>query len=87
MDSGVRRTELLARAIVNRLEDRNLVELGDAEVGIQAVARLLAESFAVGAAIELEARQNFVRTNGREPADDELLEQVRAIAADRNFTL
>ncbi|MFZ2492203.1 MAG: hypothetical protein WA208_12040 [Thermoanaerobaculia bacterium] len=72
---------------MNRLEDRNLVELGDAAVGIQAVARLLAESFAAGAAIELEARQNFVRANGREPADDELLEQVRAIAADRNFTL
>lgn len=87
MISGDRRTELLARSIVNRLEDRNLVELGDAEVGIRAVAHLLAENFAAADAIELEARQRLARSTGREPADDELLEQIRLVAADRNFTL
>lgn len=87
MISGDKRTELLARAIVNRLEDRGLVELGDAEAGIQAVAKLLAESFATADAIEHEARQRFVRSSGREPAEEELLERIRLVAADRNFTL
>ena len=37
--------EFLARAIVNRLEDRGLVEFQDAEAGIEVVAQTLEENF------------------------------------------
>ena len=76
--------ELLSRAIVNRLEDRGLVEFGDAEAGIQVVARILEENFTAVDAIEQEARQRFGR---REPSDDELMEEMRRVAAERNFIL
>ena len=36
--------EFLARALVNRLEDRGVLEFHDAEVGIEIVVRTLAES-------------------------------------------
>ncbi|HVR37908.1 MAG TPA: hypothetical protein VMU84_02355 [Thermoanaerobaculia bacterium] len=76
--------ELLSRAIVNRLEDRGLVEFGDAEAGIQVVARILEENFAAVDAIEQEARQRFGRS---EPTDDELMEEMRRVAVERNFVL
>jgi hypothetical protein len=76
--------ELLARAIVNRLEDRGLVEFGDAEAGIQVVARILDENFTAVDAIEQEARQRLRRS---EPSDDELMEEMRRVAAERNFIL
>ncbi|HUP47433.1 MAG TPA: hypothetical protein VNA04_01440 [Thermoanaerobaculia bacterium] len=37
--------EFLARAIVNRLEDRGLVEFQDAEAGIEIVTQTLEENF------------------------------------------
>jgi hypothetical protein len=37
--------EFLARAIVNRLEDRGLVEFHDAEAGIDIVVQTLQENF------------------------------------------
>jgi hypothetical protein len=43
MATNARQIEFLARAIVNRLEDRGLVEFGDAEAGIEIVARILEE--------------------------------------------
>jgi hypothetical protein len=43
MGTNARQIEFLARAIVNRLEDRGLVEFGDAEAGIEIVARILEE--------------------------------------------
>lgn len=39
-----RQIEFLARAIVNRLEDRGLIEFHDAETGLQIVVRSLEES-------------------------------------------
>ncbi len=39
MPTTIKQIEFLARAIVNRLEDRGLVEFGDAEIGIQIVTR------------------------------------------------
>ena len=37
--TSIRQIEFLARSIVNRLEDRGLVEFGDAEIGIDVVTR------------------------------------------------
>jgi hypothetical protein len=42
----IRQIEFLARAIVNRLEDRGLIEFADAETVIAVVARTLEENFA-----------------------------------------
>jgi len=44
--SELRQIEFLARAIVNRLEDRGFVEFTDAEAVIAVVARTLEENFA-----------------------------------------
>ena len=43
MGTNPKQIEFLARAIVNRLEDRGLVEFSDAEAGIEIVARTLQE--------------------------------------------
>jgi len=40
-----RQIEFLARALVNRLEDRGVLEFHDAEVGIEIVVRTLNENF------------------------------------------
>jgi hypothetical protein len=84
----IRQIEFLARAIVNRLEDRGLVEFGDAEVGIQIVARTLEENFQAYDSIEQEARGRLIKTIGdREPSNGELAEEMRRVAAERNFVL
>ncbi len=85
--STPRQIELLARAIVNRLEDRGLVEFGDAEAGIQLVAKTLEENFAAVEAIENEARQRLMGERNREPSEDELWNEMRRIAVERNFIL
>ena len=83
-----RQIDFLARAIVNRLEDRGLVEFGDAEAGIQIVVKTLQENIAVGEAIEREARQRLMAANnGREPNEAALLEEMKKFAAERNFIL
>ncbi len=43
MSTNAKQIEFLARALVNRLEDRGLVEFGDAEAGIEIVTRILEE--------------------------------------------
>jgi hypothetical protein len=45
-DNNIRQIEFLARAIVNRLEDRGLVEFGDAEKAIQVVVKTLEQNVA-----------------------------------------
>jgi hypothetical protein len=40
-----RQIEFLARALVNRLEDRGVVEFHDAEVGIEVVVRTISDNF------------------------------------------
>ncbi|HET7711255.1 MAG TPA: hypothetical protein VFL80_04945 [Thermoanaerobaculia bacterium] len=88
MSGAVRQIEFLARAIVNRLEDRGLVEFGDAEAGIQIVARTLEENFAALGVLEQEARTRLSKTLGqREPTESELMDEMRRIAAERNVTL
>ncbi|HSP15500.1 MAG TPA: hypothetical protein VLV78_12180 [Thermoanaerobaculia bacterium] len=44
MSINDKQIEFLARAVVNRLEDRGVVEFHDAEIGIEIVARALAEN-------------------------------------------
>lgn len=44
MSVNEKQIEFLARALVNRLEDRGVVELHDANDGLEVVVRALAES-------------------------------------------
>ncbi len=86
--TNIRQIEFLARAIVNRLEDRGLVEFGDAEVGIQIVAHTLEDNFQTYDAIEQEARARLAKTIGeREPSEAELNEAMSHVAVERNFVL
>lgn len=88
MSTGIRQIEFLARAIVNRLEDRGLVEFGDAEIGIQIVAKTLEDNFAAYDTIEQEARVRLAKIIGtREPSDAEVEDEMKNVAADRNFIL
>lgn len=88
MATNIRQIEFLARAIVNRLEDRGLVEFGDAEVGIQIVTRTLEENFQTYDAIEQEARARLTKSIGdREPTENELDEEMLRVATERNFIL
>ena len=75
--------EFLARAIVNRLEDRGLVEFRDAEAGILVVTKALEENFAALEAIEQEARQRL----GDRASDQQIENEMRRIAAERNILL
>lgn len=88
MPTNIRQIEFLARAIVNRLEDRGLVEFGDAEIGIQIVTRTLEDNFQAYDSIELEARGRLARSIGeREPTENEVAEEMQRVAMERNFTL
>ena len=60
MTTADKQIEFLARAIVNRLEDRGLVEFGDAEIVIAVVARTLEENFAADAAAHVVLRQELL---------------------------
>ena len=79
--------EFLARAIVNRLEDRGVVEFRDAEAGIRVVEHVLAENFALLDALEHEARARLAKAGGREPSEAELMEEMRRLAVERNTIL
>jgi predicted kinase len=88
MGTSGKQIEFLARAIANRLEDRGLVEFGDAEAGIQTVAKTLEEHFRAIDVIENEARHRLGRAHGdREPSESDLMEEMRRVAAERNVTL
>lgn len=77
------RVEFLSRAIVNRLEDRGLVEFRDAEAGILVVAKALQENFAALAALEHEARIRL----GERATEQQIDAEMRRIAADRDIIL
>ena len=83
MNSTGRRVEFLARAIVNRLEDRGLVEFRDAEAGILVVTKALEESFAEAEAVEREARRRL----GDRATDAQVEEEMKKIAAERKIVL
>jgi hypothetical protein len=88
MPTNIKQIEFLARAIVNRLEDRGLVEFGDAEIGIQIVTRTLEDNFQAYDSIEMEARGRLAKTIGeREPSDSEVADEMMRVATERNFVL
>jgi hypothetical protein len=78
-----RRVEFLARAIVNRLEDRGLVEFLDAEAGILLVTKAIEENFAAIDAIEREARQKI----GERATESQIEAEMAKIAIERNIIL
>ena len=79
--------EFLARAIVNRLEDRGVVEFRDAEAGIRVVEHVLSENFTMLDSLEQEARAKLTKPGSREPSEADLLEEMRRLAAERNTIL
>lgn len=83
MSANPKRIEFLARAIVNRLEDRGLMEFSDAEAVITVVVKALSDNFAAIAAIETEARQRL----GDRATDTQVEDEMRRIAAERNVIL
>ena len=87
MTTPNKQIEFLARAIVNRLEDRGLVEFGDAEEGIQLVIHTLEENFQALDIIEQEARARLAKTLNREPKNDEVEQEMQRVAMERNFIL
>lgn len=78
-----KRIEFLARAIVNRLEDRGLMEFADAEAVIIVVAKTLSDNFTAVDALEAEARRRL----GDRATDHQIEEEMRKLAADRNVVL
>jgi hypothetical protein len=80
--------EFLARAIVNRLEDRGVVEFRDAEAGIRVVEHVLSENFTMLDSLEHDARARLMKANGdREPSEADLTEEMRRLAVERNTIL
>lgn len=75
--------EFLSRAIVNRLEDRGLVEFHDAEAAILVVTKAIEENFAELDALEQEARQRL----GDRASEQQIESEMRRIAAERNVNL
>ena len=75
--------DFLSRAIVNRLEDRGLVEFHDAEAAILVVTKAIEANYAELDALEQEARQ---RLGGR-ATEQQIESEMRRIAAERNVTL
>ena len=83
MSATGRRVEFLARAIVNRLEDRGVVEFVDAEAGIDVVTRVLGESFAAVEQLERAAREKL----GKRATELQVENEMRRLAAERNVIL
>jgi hypothetical protein len=87
MASNDRRTELLARAIANRLEDRGLVEFGDAEAVIRIVAKTIEDNLVIVDVVEQEARKRLAASGSREPSEEAVQEEMRRLAAERGIPL
>ena len=75
--------DFLSRAIVNRLEDRGLVEFHDAEAAILVVTKAIEENFAELEALEQEARQRL----GDRASESQVEAEMRRIAAERDVIL
>ena len=78
-----RRVEFLARAIVNRLEDRGLVEFVDAEAGILVVTKAIEENFGAIEALEREVRQKL----GERATEQQIDAEMARLALERNIIL
>ena len=75
--------DFLSRAIVNRLEDRGLVEFHDAEAAILVVTKAIEENFAELDSVEQQARQRL----GDRANEQQIESEMRRIAAERNVIL
>ena len=75
--------EFLSRAIVNRLEDRGLVEFHDAETAIHVVTKTIEGNLAGLDALEHEARQRL----GDRATEQQIDSEMRRIAAERKIIL
>ena len=82
-----RQIEFLARAIVNRLEDRGLVEFGDAERGINLVIQELTSHFAVADEVERDARERLADRGVADPTGEEIEAEIQRLAEIRNLVL
>jgi hypothetical protein len=78
-----RRVEFLARAIVNRLEDRGLVEFLDAEAGILVVTKAIEENFAAVEALEREVRLKL----GERATETQIEAEMHRLAVERSVIL
>ena len=83
MSGSGRRVEFLARAIVNRLEDRGLVEFVDAEAGILVVTKAIEENFGAIEALEREVRQRL----GERATEPQIDAEMARLALERNIIL
>ncbi|HEY0157044.1 MAG TPA: hypothetical protein VGF28_07090 [Thermoanaerobaculia bacterium] len=83
MSATGRRVEFLARAIVNRLEDRGVVEFVDAEAGILVVTRTLTENFTAVEQLERVARGKL----GKRATEQQVENEMRRLAAERAIIL
>ena len=83
MSATGRRVEFLARAIVNRLEDRGLVEFLDAEAGILVVTKAIEENFAAVEVLEREVRIRL----GERATDQQVETEMARLAMERNIVL
>ena len=83
MSATGRRVEFLARAIVNRLEDRGVVEFVDAEAGILVVTRTLTENFTAVEQLERAARAKL----GKRATEQQIENEMRRLAAERDVIL
>lgn len=83
MSGTGRRVEFLARAIVNRLEDRGLVEFVDAEAGILVVTKAIEENFG---AIEVLEREVRIRL-GERATEPQVEAEMARLALERNIIL
>lgn len=75
--------DFLSRAIVNRLEDRGLVEFHDAEAAILVVTKAIEENFFELDVLEQQARQRL----GDRASEQQIESEMRRIAAERNVIL
>ena len=83
MSATGRRVEFLARAIVNRLEDRGFVEFRDAEAAILVVTKAIETNFTQIEALEREARLRL----GDRASNQQVENEMRRIAAERGVIL
>lgn len=83
MSATGRRVEFLARAIVNRLEDRGLVEFVDAEAGILVVTKAIEENFGAIEALEREVRLRL----GERATEAQIEAEMARLALERNMIL
>ena len=81
MSATGRRVEFLARAIVNRLEDRGLVEFLDAEAGILVVTKAIEENFA---ASRRPRAGSAAAASASAPPNAQVEAEMARIAVERN---